>query len=303
MRIFQPSTPEQHRHGLSVLIATPHVTAGDVDAQVEALHSYTRAYNLSLTNLLIAEDRGRAISACLCVDSPGHIASVFLPASLEAPERIRATAEILDHLTEQARVRQVQLLQSMVDPASTVEPQVLSGCGFTRAARLIYLELDLAEPIPSGPSFELSWERFSQERAPEFHRVLAATYESSLDCPALNGRRAMEDVIATHRSAGRFEPSSWLIGRWVNQPTGIVLVNAFPERFTSEVVYMGVMPCFRGRGFGAALLRQAVRLARQQGSTALALSVDELNAPARRLYSGFGLRETMRRDAWIRFLG
>ena len=128
---------------------------------------------------------------------------------------------------------------------------------------------------------------------------LPETFRDILDCHVFNGRRRVVDIFAFTRGAGRFDPQTWLLARQGDLPVGLVLVNCFPEQLASEVVYMGVTPSARGRGCGSAILRRAIAAARDQGSTTLRLSVDELNDVARRLYERFGFVETARRDAWV----
>ncbi len=60
----------------------------------------------------------------------------------------------------------------------------------------------------------------------------------------------------------------------------------FVDAGTPEVV-MGVVPAWRGRGLGGALLDTLIVAAREAGSVALSLSV-ELDNPARRLYERLG---------------
>jgi ribosomal-protein-alanine N-acetyltransferase len=58
-----------------------------------------------------------------------------------------------------------------------------------------------------------------------------------------------------------------------------------------HVLNVAVDPSLRGRGLGAALLREALREARDEAAIAVTLEVRRSNAPARRLYESFGFEE------------
>jgi mycothiol synthase len=303
MEILQPSLPQDQRRALAVLMARPDLPASQTESQIDTLLAYAETYGLSLENLLVATQGTKSLAACLCVDSPGRISSVFLPADLSDPIRVDASAHLLHRGSALAADRKVQLLQAMLDAEAHPEAEILQKSGFNKVAKLLYLERDLAVPLdPPSSRPSLDWERYEEDKQPLFLRVLQATYDASLDCPALNGQRDIQDILASHRAAGRFDPRGWAIAKWEGEAVGIVLVNPFIERLTSEIVYMGVLRSFRQQGFGSAIIRQAIRIAREQQSLTLALTVDEVNTPARRLYERFGFQETARRDAWIKFL-
>jgi ribosomal protein S18 acetylase RimI-like enzyme len=65
---------------------------------------------------------------------------------------------------------------------------------------------------------------------------------------------------------------------------------------------LAAYPEHRGRGLGAALLAEAVRLAAETGTPGLSLIVSNTNMEARRLYERSGYREAARRkmvkDGW-----
>lgn len=63
----------------------------------------------------------------------------------------------------------------------------------------------------------------------------------------------------------------------------------------SELLEIAVQPAMQGRGYGKALLAQAIALARRNGAVRMFLEVRESNAPARKMYTSFGFEETGRR--------
>lgn len=63
----------------------------------------------------------------------------------------------------------------------------------------------------------------------------------------------------------------------------------------SELLEIAVQPAMQGRGYGKALLAQAIALARRNGALRMFLEVRESNARARKMYTSFGFEETGRR--------
>lgn len=63
----------------------------------------------------------------------------------------------------------------------------------------------------------------------------------------------------------------------------------------SELLEIAVQPAMQGRGYGKALLAQAIALARRNGAVRMFLEVRESNARARKMYTSFGFEENGRR--------
>jgi GNAT superfamily N-acetyltransferase len=141
---------------------------------------------------------------------------------------------------------------------------------------------------------------------PESHARFAETinqsYGGSLDCPALNGRRNIEDVIAGHQSTGLFDPGLWLLLSERGEGRGVVLLNPTVTGESVELVYLGVVPGSRGRGVGDGLLRLGIHHVVERGWKSLSLAVDSRNAPALGLYHRHGLKRVGSRLAMIRDL-
>ena len=66
----------------------------------------------------------------------------------------------------------------------------------------------------------------------------------------------------------------------------------------SELLEIAVQPAMQGRGYGKALLAQAIALARRNGAVRMFLEVRESNARARKMYTSFGFEETGRRKKY-----
>src|SRR5689334_2590458 len=120
MDIYQPSTPEQHRRALALLLGG-RSPGPQTDQQIDALQSYAGSQRLSLQHVLVAREGHEWIAACLAIDSPGRLASLFLPPDLDTKWILTAAVHLGRRAVELTAGRRIQVLQAMVDPSSEVE--------------------------------------------------------------------------------------------------------------------------------------------------------------------------------------
>jgi len=300
MEIGKPANHQELRKALGLLLAQEGENQRDLETRIDGLVNYSKRRQFSLEHCLIARDKGCPVTACLLIDFPGRMSNLFLP---NLPQFLQPT-QLMSHLAEEsissAHARGIQIVQSMINPEAIFEPSILEQAGLRRLAELIYLDSDLSRSILTHEcSHRLKWKTYSDSTHGLFAQILQDTYVNSHDCVALNGIRRVDDIIDSHRATGEFDPNLWFVGFADGSPVGILLLNFQPERWAMEVVYMGLLPSCRGKGYGAALLSHAVTLARQRAIFMLTLSVDAQNAPAIRLYQSFGFQETWRRAAWF----
>src|SRR5207302_922390 len=117
-----------------------------------------------------------------------------------------------------------------------------------------------------------------------FARAIADSYQSSLDCPDLNGVRDIKDVIAGHKASGEFDPAGWFVLLEAGEPRGALLLSHVPRTDAAELVYIGLVPSARGSGLGDLLMRQALWAVAAMRLARLTLAVDSRNDPALKLY-------------------
>jgi ribosomal-protein-alanine N-acetyltransferase len=79
----------------------------------------------------------------------------------------------------------------------------------------------------------------------------------------------------------------------------VSLANVKRDEETLELVYLGIVPEARGRGFAATALAELGAAAAAAGIRSITLSVDERNKPARRLYDRAGFQEADRRRLFL----
>lgn len=243
--------------------------------------------------------QGRAtVASAMIVRRPGRIGLLFFsPPQLPGVEAAALTA-LLQQAARAALREGLCLVQSLLRPEEAHLHDLMVTAGFTRLAELLYMERKLANPAPPAPlPLELrSRGRFSDE---ELTAVIASSYQDSLDCPALCGLRTVADAIASHEATGVYRPAWWWIFSLDRRDAGCLLLCDTSESQSTELVYMGVHPEFRGRGLGRSMLRHAISVAHGSGRSSLKLAVDLQNSPARRLYESEGFLVTDRRAAYV----
>ena len=291
---------EERCEGLALLFRRPGVSAARRRREAEAFADFAERQGLDLTRQWLVFRGGTACSACMLMVSAGRCGTIMLSAELTDQDRL-GLLEGLRLAVDEARVQRLRLVQGLIEPGAA-ECELLGAAGFTLLGRLQYLERQVSGPLRSPPETGLSWASYNDQTHDEFAEVIAATYEETLDCPALTGVRDMDDVIAAHKASGLFEPNGWLLLRRDGQGVGVLLLNKVVYRSALEIVYMGVLPSVRGSGLSRVLVARALSESRQRNVCSVLLAVDENNWPARNVYESFGFAATTVREAWVSIL-
>jgi ribosomal protein S18 acetylase RimI-like enzyme len=148
----------------------------------------------------------------------------------------------------------------------------------------------------------LEFETYSEDQRSRLGEVIQRTYIETLDCPQLGGVRDMDDVLDGYQATGTFDPKRWLFLRSDSQDVGCLLLAAHPDVPQWELVYLGLVPEARGRGWGLEATRYAQWLARLADQPRVVLAVDALNAPALAMYAAAGFVAWDRRSVFLRTL-
>lgn len=249
----------------------------------------------------VARQRARIVGATLAVVFPGRTAVVMLPEPGELGIERSAQRGTLLAAVQALDAREPHYSQALLEPQARTRPQLLQEAGFQRLGRLAYL-LHAVGPRPAeSRTAHVEWRSYNHELRPLLAETIQATYRDSLDMPELAGVRPMDDVLASHQAAGEFDPALWELAILDGRPAGcLLLAPQFGGRLL-ELVYLGVVPAFRGRGVGARLVARALEHARRRRVTHVLVAVDVRNSPARRLYERFGFHPLLEREVFVRF--
>ncbi len=291
-----PGTPETRPEILALVF-------GDLPAEARAERIAALLSDPTPLDAVRAAFRGdRLVGGVFAEVQPGRAAVVWPPRLV--PGEPSGTAErLLDAVSEHLTSQDVRVAYGLLEPGAERDAAGLSAAGFEPVAELLYL-VSLDETFPHAPPpSPLHFEPYCEARQDRLARVVEATYEATLDCPRLNGIRRMEDVLAGYRATGTFSPRRWLLVRHAGEDVGCLLLADHAEQESWELVYMGLVPSARGRGWGGDVARHAQWLARQAGRPRLVLAVDSANGPAVRMYSKLGFHPWDRRQVYLKVFG
>jgi mycothiol synthase len=270
---------------------------------VEDFISLSRDRGIELDALHVAARGEKLVSAMLPVISPGRTMLILCPPGNQAKAIEAATAQLIDPVCRYAAAKAVYLAQTLVDPQDQVLEKIFTGDGFTRMAELHYLQVQPPAEASFPPlSADLSWLGYSDQTHPLFGQAILESYNNSLDCPALNGQRDIEDIIAGHKASGIFDPALWFLLRHGEKSLGVLLLSESLRSDAVELVYLGLTPAARGQKLGELLMRQALAIVADRKQARLCLAVDARNTPALKLYYRHGMHRVATKHAMIRDL-
>ena len=301
------------RSALSLILAPSDRLAADREVGDFLRLTAQRAIDLNL--IAVAQEANRLLWALLPMPTLGRTLQLLSPNYLFDTAQIEPAGRLIDSVCDDYAKRGTTLAQVLIDPASAGIRSLYCRHGFIEMAELKYLQ---GTPRISKPALELPPDYFYQPYSPATHGYFAeairASYRDSLDCPALNGMRDMDDVLAGHRSAAgpagaaEFDPSLWRVllhrppGGGEAVPRGVLLLCRIDASEAMELVYIGLAPEARGRGLGTLLVRQALADAAADNRRRLTLAVDSRNRPALALYFRHGFQKIGEKIALIRDL-
>jgi mycothiol synthase len=292
---------ESEVEGAVRLIAAWSATWSDEQQVKEYLH-LARLHRADLGGIWVAEQGGHLISAVLPVVSPGRTMLLFPPLHVRGEFRERVTRQLIEAVCDRAVAEGVQLAQVLLEVHDSLSFPLVASCSFKRLAELLYLQAHVREPRPVARPENWTLETYRSEFRESFKAIILESYRQSLDCPALNGLRDIDDIVAGHMATGEFDPNLWFMLQEHGQGIGVLLLSRVPRSDVMELVYLGIPPEQRGRGVGDLLMRQALHATAERGCARLSLAVDAANLPALKLYWRHGLQASGRKMALLRDL-
>ena len=252
--------------------------------------------------LIAAAESATAPSAAVWVQpQPGAAARLWPPRS-ESP----LSATLLRGALRWAAARGLPVVQALIDSGDEAAAARLRDSGLAQRIDLLYLAAQPGpeqrrEALAARPRPGLRFEAVGSPDSPRLATLMSRIEEGSLDCPELQGARSPAQLIAGFRQQGQYAPQHWCILRDGEEDAGVLLLAPHPQTPSWELMYMGILPAWRGRGLGRELIAEALRRALGGGAERLVLSVDARNHPAREQYerAGFSLFATRSLCAWL----
>jgi GNAT superfamily N-acetyltransferase len=247
---------------------------------------------------------------CLC-----SIGGIYLPKPMRAEDAVRA-GQLLKLLIDQAS-SETELVQAITYAGD--DNTILEACyavaGLKRIADLHQMECSLAVPrretslsnegnvtrenTASGVAIEyVPWQPNSSDL---FTQLVDQTYVDTLDVPELNGIRDSSNTLVGYAAclpeSQRHRP--WWILRHPNgESIGCLLLCPYSD--FAELVYVGLVPGSRGKGYSRSIMQFAHDWTLERGLHRMVLAVDYRNEPAIRIYRLLGYEIIGGVTAWMR---
>jgi ribosomal protein S18 acetylase RimI-like enzyme len=294
-----PATADTVARALA--LAWQHIPQPARDHQITRMLAQWRVEPDPTAILLVALRAEEVVGGAWAQLQPGRTASISPPAVV-AGEPASTADRLLDELLQASASGHAQLAQVLLEQDHGADFERLVSRRFEHMTDLLYL-VSLASAFPEAESATpLTFEPFSESQQSRLSALVERTYEETRDCPQMNGLRDMADTLAGYRAAGSFDPARWFFLRHDGQDVGCLLLADHPEHRQWELVYVGLVPEFRGRGWGVEVVRHAQFLASRARAKCLLLAVDAANEPAVAMYGEAGFTAWDRRSVLVRRL-
>jgi GNAT superfamily N-acetyltransferase len=282
---------------LPALLAAPGLPRAG-SGQIDGFYDYLAEGALTWKGLRVGP-RHAPRGVFLAILLPGRTAIVMVPTpgqhGIDFDDQVRVTMAGLEAL---GRLR-LHYAQVLLEMDADAKRRLIAAARFSPLAPLAYLERDAVYPWLPPPPQRCHWVPYGPATQAQFAEAVLGTYHGSLDCPELTGIRPIADILAAHKASGPFDPALWELAIVDGEPVACLLLSRLAQGAMVEIVYMGVLPAWRRRGYGKLLLARAFEHARAIRARRVTVVVDDRNAPAKRLYEGTGFTPAARRDAFI----
>jgi ribosomal protein S18 acetylase RimI-like enzyme len=288
---FAPIPPELRSQALQLLWAP--VDADSRQRLIESFHKEAahvgESYWHGLTGLF---DAGQLTGVAWLQVHAGRAASLHGPVLLRYDEAI--AAQLVRAALECKAAKRACIVQALLQKSQGLQSEALLRAGFSYLTDLNYLFRNTETAVPSRPAPRLCFESYSPENRGRLESIIERTYVGSLDCPQVDGVRSMHDVLDGYFATGVFQPQFWQLVSIAGEDgqasaeVGCLLLADQPTTQQLELVYMGVLPQQRGKGFGQEIVERAIQLAVNAARPRIVLAVDTANHPGLDLYESTG---------------
>jgi mycothiol synthase len=293
MTTIEPAQPDDWTAALELALArTP---AEQRPARVRHCLHLLEAGELDPRGIWIARHDQEIVGVQVCVPLGGAVCLFWLPSGAD-----RDADALVQAGLAWCRSNRCKFAQAAVAAADWPRARSLLQQGFRHVTRMHLLRHDLGDLLdePAG----LRYEAYRPSLADTFAATLERTYEGTLDCPELNGKRTIAEILAGHRGQGTFHPECWWLVKDGAGPIGVLLLTEMSDGLTWDLMYLGVVPEARRRGHGRAMALHGLHSLCDQPVTHLTLSVDGRNGPARQLYEALGFIEMETNEVLLYFI-
>ncbi|MFR9776965.1 GNAT family N-acetyltransferase [Micromonospora sp. MS34] len=255
----------------------------------------------------LALDPDGAVIAWATLDNPTGVGREFVEVYVDPDRGTAVRAPLLtrqlDRVAERAGERGLPTLtvRCAVYPPETRWAAELTEAGFARIKRYLRMSgslADLPAEPPPPPGVTVRTLRPDDEAdLREFHRIFDTAFRDTLDHEPL-GFDQWRELLPSNGKVW----DEWFVAEVDGEPAGALQsTNQALEQNMGWVRTLSVLPAYRRRGVGAALLRRAFAVYAAKGRTGAGLGVDLANPTVPvTLYRSVGLREERSVDMYER---
>jgi ribosomal protein S18 acetylase RimI-like enzyme len=175
---------------------------------------------------------------------------------------------------------------------------VFEAAGFSRWVDRLDMRIRLTKEV-APPSRKLTFQSFTEEVEDRFYEVYRQAFTGSLD-PMMDWSKEHPklsfEIFQTRY--GEIDPDLWVLATdREGRDVGFAMYQYFAGgRYAGDtlLLYTGVAPDARGKGYGEEIVREGLRRVREKrgAAHAVSLSVTVTNLPAVNLYKRLGFRPT-----------
>lgn len=302
---FRAPTPDDLEPAAEVLIADQLDDVGEVVLDADFLRNRWRRAGFDL-----------ARDAWLVVDHGGTVVG-FGQATREEPTVVESLGIVHPQhrgrgigsaLLDRIEARASELLAGLPSPrfrhsinaSDRAAAAMLQARGLRPVRHFWHMEIDLAGPVGPGPvpdGIEIAG-----ITSPDDLRAVHAVLEEAFADHWGNYPEPFDQWVEEEASGPTYDPTLWLRATEDGRMLGALTGNLWGDR--GWVGYLGVRASGRGRGIGAALLRESFARFASRGARQVVLNVDAENTTgATALYERVGMRVVSRWDLWERSSG
>jgi ribosomal protein S18 acetylase RimI-like enzyme len=245
--------------------------------------------------------KGDLAGSLLVQLQPGRSAILWPPRIVVGEPRDTARG-LVDATIQTLSPTDLHLIQALLPTDVGEDVEILTAAQFRHFSDLLYLVCP-DSGFPEVPlSSTLEYMAIAQGNESRLAKLVEATYVGTRDCPAVNGLRSIEDVLLGYRATGEYDSQGWLLVRHRGEDIGCLIIADHPRHSTRELIYMGLIPTARQKGFGTSIIRNALWLTGKAKRQRLVLAVDAENEPALRTYASAGFQAWDRKSVYIRVM-
>ena len=263
---------------------------------------------VSLEQLLVAWQEKTIVGVMLLNQQPDSSVFFWMPVVKENDKANEIINQLLVDACQRMKQVEATYAQMVLMPEELDRSEQLLQNGFEQLATLSYLQRDLAESVMDEKekrALDVTFDRvisFDESLyQTRFAKLIESTYEGTLDCPNFTADRDGESALLSHQNSGVFTPDYWLLFEVAGDDVGLLLLNDHPDQSAWEIVYMGVAPQFRGRGYGKKMLQAGLQKVTNSEREYMLLAVDCENRFASTIYENLGFVPIANRTVFLRY--